>query len=576
MQTSKPLIHSLNKTSATNFLSSSTSSSSIFDSDFTLKSDTTDETSKLDCHLIILSHGLWGISDHFNYIEKTLHNYLDDLKSKNNFNNNNEQFIIYKTKSNEKFKTYDGIDLCGSRIADEILNHTLYLQNLNYKVTKISIIGYSLGGLIARFAIGILNFKNYFDFIKPINFITFCSPHVGVLTPGNSLSIKLFNYFIPYLLGNSGKQMFLKDKTNSGLPLLKLMSLENSHFFKGLKKFKYLNLYSNIRSDIRTSYWTSGISFINPFEILDKNQNVKIDNNGFINFSNGSKFELSFVDNYNPIVLDINKKIKFTGLIDYDNEKKYSKISNNKENYYNNNNNNINNFFYRKFKWLIVLFNTFIYIPMWIIWFILYNILQVLHSFFRVTREYPKLKDYLCVYNLIDGATTPLLKPSLSSLSLSENYTNELNKFENDLHDQGDVFLDSVFDAITSSNNVDLSIFNQDSLGGNTTLITTLNKLCSIPINDINNWETDYKLIDNNKILAFKYYQILKSFKLNLSSFQNDIIKDLNKLNWSKYPIYITKTNATHAAAIVRHADPSFDEGKTVIKHFCENIFKLD
>ncbi|KAG0683031.1 hypothetical protein C6P40_000656 [Pichia californica] len=512
-----------------------------------------------NCHLIVLTHGLWGTSDHFNYLEKSLNSYL--LK-----HYPNECFFIFKTISNEKFKTYDGIDICGTRVADEILIKTNHLNNNGYKIIKFSIIGYSLGGLIARFAIGILNFKNYFNFIIPINFITFCSPHVGVLTPGNSLTIKLFNNFVPYLLGNSGKQIFLKDKTNGNLPLLNLMSIENSIFFKTLKKFKYISLYSNIRSDIRTSYWTSAISFINPFEILDKNQNVIIDNNGFINFANGSKFQLSFLNDYNPIILDVSKNINFNGLIDYDKEINYKSKDKNK--YKDKINNNNNNFIQRKFKWLILIFNTFIYIPMWIIWFIIYNILQSFQSFIRVTREYSKLKDNISIYNLIESnINTPLIKPA---------YSNEFNKFENDLHDQGDLFLDSVFDAITSSNNINKSIFNQNSFGGNNSLITNLNELCSIPINDIKNWEFDYKIINNDKLIAFKYYQILKSFKLNISNYQIDIIKNLNKLNWSKFPIYITNTNSTHAAAIVRHDDPSFDQGKIVIQHFCEKTFKIN
>lgn len=528
------------------------------------------------CHLIVLSHGLWGTSDHFNYMEASLSEnlaltYPDKI------------FRFYKTKSNEKFKTYDGIDLCGARVADEIISYTAHLQQVeNLKVSHFSLIGYSLGGLIARFAIGILTYKKYFDSIIPINFVTFCSPHVGVLTPGNSLSIKLFNSLVPYLLGNSGKQMFLKDVvSSSNLPLLKLMAQENSIFIQGLKQFKYLSLYSNIRADIRTSWWTSGISYINPFEILDKNPNVLIDNEGFINFSNGSKFKLSFLENYAPIILDVNNKIEFTGLINYDNESKKLKSIDNSQN--NTSDYTLKNFLYRKFKWLMVLFNTFVYIPMWVVWFILFNILQVFHSFFRVTRESSRLKDTFGVYELLDhvatkvysASNTPLLKPTLSR-TISEGYTNELNKLENDLHDQGDFFLDSVFDAITSSNDINQSIFNQSPQGGNKILVTSINKLCSIPIDDIENWEDDYDLISKNKKEAFEYYQVLKSFKLNMSKSQRQIIKDLNRLKWSKYPIYITKTNATHAAAIVRHDDISFEEGKTVIKHFCESTFKID
>ncbi|ODQ45239.1 hypothetical protein PICMEDRAFT_17730 [Pichia membranifaciens NRRL Y-2026] len=536
-----------------------------------------------ECHLIVLSHGLWGTSDHFSYLEELLQESLAAAYPE-------KRFAIYKTKSNEKFKTYDGIDLCGARVVDEILEETAQLRTRDgLLVTEFSLIGYSLGGLIARFAIGMLTYRKYFESISPINFVTFCSPHVGVLTPGDSLSIKCFNNMVPYLLGNSGKHMFLKDAvhlehSDEKVPLLKLMATENSIFVQGLKKFKYRSLYSNIRADIRTSWWSSGISYINPFEILDKNPEVLIDHDGFINFANGSKFELSFLDAFAPIILDVNKPIKFTGLINYENEKKlakYAQVAKQEEDY-------LKNFFYRKLKWLILLFNTFIYVPMWMTWFVLFNVLQLFTSFFRVTRESSRLKDNFCIYNIVDqvattvsnaipihsASSTPLLKPTLSR-SLSEGYSNELNKLENDLHDQGDFFLDSVFDAITSSNNMNQSIFNQQSQGDKT-LVTSISKLCSIPIDDITDWESDYKLLGKTKKEAFEYYQVLESFRLNMSPHQREIIKNLNQLEWSKYPIYITKTNATHAAAIVRHEDPTFEEGKTVIRHFCEQVFKLD
>lgn len=549
--------------------------------------DIDSRSSVVDCHLIVFSHGLWGTQDHFLYMEKTLRETL-----RQNFPD--KVFVTYKTKSNEKFKTYDGIDLCGYRVADEIMEETAnLLAKRRLKVCEFSMVGYSLGGLIARFAIGILAHKKYFEAVEPINFVTFCSPHVGVLTPGNTLSINCFNNMVPYLLGNSGKQMFLKDSQTLGkraaapatkLPLLRLMAAPNSIFFQSLKSFKYRSVYSNIRSDIRTSWWTSGISYINPFEILDKNADVLIDYNGFINFSNGAKFQLDFIDDYSPVLLDCNKPIKFTGLIDYTSERKNA-VSGKKytSNDSNGNDNYLKNLLLRKFKWVILIFNTFIYLPMWMTWFILFNLLQVFTSSYRVSRESSRLHDKNYINSLVDkvvsnaipisivsNPSTPLLRPTLT-----KNLSNEFNKLENDLHDQGDYFLDSVFDAVTSSKNPNQSIFNQDNYGDKT-LITSLNKICSIPIDDIDNWEKDYQLLGKTKKEAFQYYQILKSFKMNMSKVQREIIDDLNTLRWSKYPVYITKTKATHAAAIVRHDDPLFEEGKMVIDHFCNHTFKVE
>ena len=42
------------------------------------------------------------------------------------------------------------------------------LEKQGKKVTKISVIGYSLGGLVARYAIGLLYTKGYFDRMEPV------------------------------------------------------------------------------------------------------------------------------------------------------------------------------------------------------------------------------------------------------------------------------------------------------------------------------------------------------------------------------------------------------------------------
>lgn len=549
-----------------------------------------------NCHLVVLSHGLWGTCDHFKYIEQ-------NLKTTLKLKYPNKKFAFFKTKSNEKFKTYDGIDLCGSRVAQEILHEVEKLSNIGFNIDEFSLVGYSLGGLIARFAIGVLYYKGFFQHRRAVNFITFCSPHVGVLTPGNSISVKLFNNLIPWLLGKSGKQMFLKDNVykknindKENIPLLVLMATPSSVFYQGLLKFENKALYSNIRSDIRTSWWTSGISYINPFEILDKNPNVNIDEHGIMHFQNGSTFELKFVNGYEPVILDVNKAIKFTGLIDYEEEKRLSKNMPNNiltkqrpdleaEEY-------IQNLFFRKLKWLILLLHSLIYFPMWISWFILHNSFQVFTSTYRVIQESPILTD-TNIYDIVgqlnhsdfqnstqsylisSSSSSPLVRPTITRM-LSEGYTNELTKLENGVHDQGDTFLQSVFDAVTSSKEVNESIFDQKSLyveKGDKNLVTSINKLCSVCVDDIKDWEIDFKKLAPTIEEAFEYYQILKPFKLGMSTQQRMIIKNLNNFKWQKFPLYISKTNSTHAAAIVRHDDPKFEEGKIVVHHFCNEVF---
>ena len=39
---------------------------------------------------------------------------------------------------------------------------------------------------------------------------------------------------------------------------------------------------------------------------------------------------------------------------------------------------------------------------------------------------------------------------------------------------------------------------------------------------------------------------------------------------------YNEKTKETHRGAIVRHEDPSFDEGKIIVRHFINEVFKIE
>jgi len=71
--------------------------------------------------------------------------------------------------------------------------------------------------------------------------------------------------------------------------------------------------------------------------------------------------------------------------------------------------------------------------------------------------------------------------------------------------------------------------------------------------------------------------QLLENFKLEINNEdQLSIIDNLNNhLNWKKFPILIRNTKSSHAAAIVRHNDPLFDEGKVVIQHYINEVFQL-
>lgn len=63
---------------------------------------------------------------------------------------------------------------------------------------------------------------------------------------------------------------------------------------------------------------------------------------------------------------------------------------------------------------------------------------------------------------------------------------------------------------------------------------------------------------------------------LALSEYQLRMIKSLNALEWSKFPVHITKTKAAHAAVIVRHMDwKGMEEGQVVISHWLNEVLQV-
>lgn len=71
-------------------------------------------------------------------------------------------------KSNSGNFTYDGIELGGERVCQEIEEEIQKLAGEGQKVTRLSLVGYSLGGLVARYAIGLLDSKGLFKDIQPV------------------------------------------------------------------------------------------------------------------------------------------------------------------------------------------------------------------------------------------------------------------------------------------------------------------------------------------------------------------------------------------------------------------------
>lgn len=79
-----------------------------------------------------------------------------------------DQLHILLTKRNAGSFTYDGAEIGGERAVVEIEEKLKELEKAGHDIKKISIVGYSFGGLVARYAVGLLYHHGLFERIQPM------------------------------------------------------------------------------------------------------------------------------------------------------------------------------------------------------------------------------------------------------------------------------------------------------------------------------------------------------------------------------------------------------------------------
>lgn len=196
-------------------------------------------------HLVILVHGLHSNStaDMF-YI-------LDNIEKMSQKTGEN---IVIRAYSGNVCKTERGIKYLGRRLAEYIVKDSMDGLNQD-QVEKISFIGHSLGGPVQTFAISYINFNypNFFDKIKPENFITMASPLLGISNE-NPTYVKVFLKF--GIVGKTGQDLNL----DGSHPLLLLLPSEPTR--KILKKFKRRTVYANVLNDGIVPLRTSALLYL--------------------------------------------------------------------------------------------------------------------------------------------------------------------------------------------------------------------------------------------------------------------------------------------------------------------------
>ncbi|KAH8104001.1 DUF676-domain-containing protein [Cristinia sonorae] len=215
-------------------------------------------------HLLVLIHGMWGNPKHLDemkriYYETRGHD-MSDVHGPDG-----EELRLLVPETNKDSATYDGIDWGGERVAEEIVEEVERLRAEGRTVTRFSVTGYSLGGLIARYAVGVLSQKDFFQDITPVNFSTVATPHLGQIIY-KSFRSKLFAYFGPKLLSRTGEQLYtIDDWAETGRPLLDILADSGRIFYKALSTFQRIRFYANSVNDITVPYMTAAVEASDPF-----------------------------------------------------------------------------------------------------------------------------------------------------------------------------------------------------------------------------------------------------------------------------------------------------------------------
>lgn len=134
---------------------------------------------------------------------------------------------------------------------------------------------YSLGGLVARYVLGLLDSRtpSFFSTVRPVNFTTFASPALGI-PQYKSFWSRTFRFLGSRLLSRTGNQLYERDrflparfnsgkddgvKDRKGLskylpvvkgreeaePLLKVLADPRYNFYKALAKFEKIDVFAN-------------------------------------------------------------------------------------------------------------------------------------------------------------------------------------------------------------------------------------------------------------------------------------------------------------------------------------------
>ncbi|KAH7537791.1 hypothetical protein FEM48_Zijuj03G0130700 [Ziziphus jujuba var. spinosa] len=184
-------------------------------------------------HLVIMVNGILGSATDWKFAAELFVKMLPD------------KIFVHCSERNVSRLTLDGVDVMGERLAGEVLEVIQRKPNLK----KISFVAHSVGGLVARYAIG----KLY-------------RPCKSENVEDSSVSERdedsggwLYTLIVHWL--RTGRHLFLTDGEEGKPPLLKRMieDQDDCYFMSALRTFKRRVAYSNVGYDHIVGWRTSSI-----------------------------------------------------------------------------------------------------------------------------------------------------------------------------------------------------------------------------------------------------------------------------------------------------------------------------
>ncbi|RMX65871.1 hypothetical protein KXD40_004289 [Peronospora effusa] len=223
-------------------------------------------------HIMVLVHGNNGSAADFDAMETSLLTKFGE-----------RQMLIIKARSNE-LDTSLGVDIGGARLAKEVVE-TVFEYDLCPIVTKykLSVVGHSLGGLYARYAlVSIMDALSCLH-VEYIDFVTICTPHLGSRrargpsTMKNILRLGVHKVLASQIFyGRTGIDLLLNvqeqqegvtdaDAAEPARPLLEVMSNPDSRFVRSLKRFQHGTLVAMTDGDVVVPYPSASMRNNSPY-----------------------------------------------------------------------------------------------------------------------------------------------------------------------------------------------------------------------------------------------------------------------------------------------------------------------